>query len=88
MQPLTNPKPGNTLNGASRLAAEVSGHYGALGIVALRDGSMCDAKLVHWESYFVTLRVQPLRTLRIVALLRALASQRQIRGLCDLYKIC
>ena len=37
MQPLTNPKPGNTLNGASRLAAEVSGHYGALRIVALRD---------------------------------------------------
>ena len=25
-------------NGASRLAAEVSGHYGALGIVVLRDG--------------------------------------------------
>ena len=40
MQPLTNPKPGNTLNGASRLAAEVSGHYGALRIVALRDGLM------------------------------------------------
>ena len=29
---------------------------------ALRDGLMCDAQLVPWESYFVTLRVRPLRT--------------------------
>ena len=43
MQPQTNPKPETARNGASRLAAEVSGHYGALRIVALRDGSMCDA---------------------------------------------
>ena len=31
---------GSEDRGASRLAAEVSGHYGALRIVAVRDGSM------------------------------------------------
>ena len=30
-------------------------------IRALCDGPLFDAKPVHWESYFVTLRVQPLR---------------------------
>ena len=37
MQPQTNPKPGNTLNGASRRVDVVIDPYGALGIVALRD---------------------------------------------------
>ena len=32
--------------------------------MALRDGPMCDAKLVPWESYFVTLRVRPLQVCR------------------------
>ena len=35
--------------------------------MALRDGPMCDAKLVPWESYFVTLRVRPLRGERVGA---------------------
>ncbi len=50
MQPQTNPKPGNTRNGASRRVDEVIDPYGALRIVVLRDGRMGDAKLVPWES--------------------------------------
>ena len=43
MQPPTNPKTGGARNGAARRVDEVIDPYGALGIVALRDGSMCDA---------------------------------------------
>ena len=59
MQPQTNPKPGNTLNGASRGVDVVIDPYGALGIVALRDWPLRSAATT--ELFIFTGRVQDRR---------------------------